>query len=301
MSCENNLNQAGQAATRSGISSTASKSSYSAGRIIGKGGGAIAGFGTGFGIGSLVAPGLGSMAGGLAGAYIGYKAGGKLADKVANKMRERAAQAALERTWKASPAGQKAITTRNERLRAAKATYDVTMSGIKPKEMAIKQTYEKAKSQWLKVNSGISAIRDGNMGKTLTSPEAKAALGGLVEGALRVTGQTVRDQRMSSITDGAYVPPRPGDRVAKEVLSQASQYKTRLEQVREQAWLDSPEGQTAKERYDKGVAQVKAAKQEASGKYTAAKEAIETRYNTARTKFLDQLQPQTAPHTSATT
>ncbi|MFN8459282.1 MAG: hypothetical protein U0401_32295 [Anaerolineae bacterium] len=301
MSCENNINQAGQAVTRSGISTTASKSGYSAGAIIGKGGGAIAGFGVGFGVGSLIAPGLGSMAGGLAGAYMGYKAGGELADKVAHKMRERAAQAALERTWKVSPSGQKAITTRNERLRAAKATYNEAMSGIKPKEMGIKQTYEKTRSQWLKANSGTSAIREGDLGKAFTSPEARTALGGLVEGALRVTDQAVRDQRMSSITEGVYIPPGPGDRVAKEVLSQTAQYKTRLAAAREQAWLSSLEGQTAKENYDQGMAQVKVAKQVASGKYAAAKESIETRYNTVRTKFLDQLQQQTVSDTSATT
>jgi len=298
VSCETNRNGAAQAAGQNGISTTASKSSFSVGSMIGKGGGAAVGFGVGFAAGTVAAgPGLGSMAGGLAGAYLGYKAGDALlSDKIDNKLRERAERARQERTWKASPAGQKAIATRNERLRAAKGAYEEGMAAIKPREKEVKAAYDKAKSQWLKANSGASAIRDGNIGQALTSPEAKAALGGLVEGAIRVAGQTERDKRMNKVMEGWGATPTPGDRISGEVIKQAADYKSRLEAAREQAWLDSPEGEVVKERYDKGMAQLKPAKQEVSRKYADTKESAEEKYNQARTKFLSKLQPQQTAH-----
>jgi len=278
MSCQQNSASAARAGARSGISNLAGKAAFAAGASMTTGSGAILGATIGSGFGDLLGPG-GSVAGGVLGGALGGSAGYKSAENIRDGIRQVRRQVGEERAWQGSKAGQRAKKTRQTQRSRAKEKYEAAMAPVNAKKEATTQRYQAAKAEWMSKNTGMSAAREKGIKGAFKTPEAKAAALGIAQGAFNVAGRTVTNSRVGADLQAE---------IGMETYQQAGRLKDRVEQSRNAAWMNSPEGKAAHKKYQKAKDRFKAQAGELTAQYKKARVTANKRYDTARLKFSEK-------------
>ncbi len=116
------------------------------------------------------------------------------------------------------------------------------------------------------------------------SPEGKAAATGVLQGALNVAGQVLSETGQTS-RSGGQAGRDLGRRVGQETVRQARQYRSRVEEAKQKAWLGSPEGQVTEAKYKKSMSKLKAHQEKAADAYNQRRMTLNRSYNTARSNF----------------
>ncbi len=244
MSCQQNAAKvAAKAGVRNGVSKTANKIAYAVGAAITTATGAGVGGAIGAGIGSILGP-PGTVTGAGVGTVVGGRVGYRVARDTRDRIREVSRRAAEEKAWKDSRAGQRAVKTRTTQLQRAGEAYKATTTKIEARQETSVKQYQAAKKEWLAQNAGLNAALKSPK-EAVMSPEGKAAAAGVLQGALNVAGQVLSEAGQTSRPGGQPGPAGRdlGRRVGQETVRQARQYRSRVEEARQKAWLDSPEGQ----------------------------------------------------------
>ncbi len=299
MSCQQNAGQAAKASARNGVSKTANKVAYAVGAALTTAAGAGVGGMIGAGIGSILGP-PGTVAGAGVGAVAGGRMGYRVARDTRDKIREVSRRAAAEKAWKDSRAGQRAVKSRTTQLQRAGEAYKARTAKLEARQETSVKQYQVAKKEWLAQNTGLNAALKSPK-EAVISPEGKAAAAGVLQGALNVAGQVLSEAGQTSRPGGQASGPAGRDlgrRVGQETVRQARQYRSRVEEARQKAWLGSPEGQVTEAKYKKTMKKLKTQQEAAAGAYNRRRTTINRSYNTSRSNFLSQHSQSAASQTA---